>query len=265
MTSYLIAFGITMLAGLSTGIGGLIAVSRKNPTDQFMAAALGFSAGVMLYVSMIEILPKGFEQLTEAYGDIGGNWAAVAAFFGGIGAIAVIDRLVPEPINPHESQGLGDPKLDAQRRIMMKMGMMTALAITIHNFPEGFATFITAIEDVTLAIPVAVAIAIHNIPEGIAVAVPIRQATGKRSEALKWSWLSGLAEPVGALVGVLLLMPFLGPVTLGISFAAVAGVMVFISLDELLPTAIGTGRHHTAMYGLIAGMAVMAVSLLLML
>ena len=264
MTGYLLAFGITLFAGLSTGIGGLIAVSRKEPTDRFMAGALGFSAGVMLYVSLLEILPKGISELTEAYGDRPGNWAAIAAFFAGIGAIAVIDRMVPEPINPHEPQGFGDPKLDAQRRLMMKMGMMTALAITIHNFPEGFATFITAVEDVSLAIPVAVAIAIHNIPEGIAVAVPIRQATGKRSEALKWAWLSGFAEPVGALIGFLLLMPFLGPVTLGISFAAGAGIMVFISLDELLPTAISTGRHHTAIYGLIAGMAIMALSLLLM-
>ena len=230
------AFGMTLAAGLSTGIGGLISVGRSNPGPRFMAGALGFSAGVMLYVSFMEILPKGIEELSEAWGTVGGSWAAIAAFFGGIALIAVIDRLVPEPINPHEPGSIDDPEVSAQRRRMMKMGTMTALAI-----------------------------AIHNVPEGIAVAVPIQQATGSRAKALKWSFLSGLAEPAGALIGFLVLMPFLGPVTMGVAFAMVAGVMVFISLDELLPAAESTGRHHTAIYGLILGMAVMAVSLLLFL
>ena len=259
------AFGMTLAAGLSTGIGGLISVVRSNPGPRFMAGALGFSAGVMLYVSFMEILPKGIEELSEAWGTVGGSWAAIAAFFGGIALITVIDRLVPEPINPHEPGSIDDPEVSAQRRRMMKMGTMTALAIAIHNFPEGFATFISAMEDPQLAIPVAVASAIHNVPEGIAVAVPIQQATGSRAKALKWSFLSGLAEPAGALIGFLVLMPFLGPVTMGVAFAMVAGVMVFISLDELLPAAESTGRHHTAIYGLILGMAVMAVSLLLFL
>ncbi|WP_295624040.1 zinc transporter ZupT [uncultured Corynebacterium sp.] len=257
------AFGLTLAAGLATGIGGLISVSRRNPGPRFMAGALGFSAGVMLYVSFLEILPKGVEELSEAWGTAGGSWAAIGAFFGGIAVIAIIDRLVPEPINPHEPGTIDDPEVSARRRRMMKMGTMTAVAIAIHNFPEGFATFIAALEDPQLALPVAMAIAIHNVPEGIAVAVPIHQGTGSRRKALSWSFLSGLAEPAGALIGFLVLMPLLGPVTMGIAFAMVAGVMVFISLDELLPAAESTGRHHTAIYGLIAGMAVMAVSLLL--
>lgn len=141
---------------------------------------------------------------------------------------------------------------------------MTAVAIAIHNFPEGFATFVAALEDATIAVPIAVAIAIHNIPEGIAVAVPLRQATGSRAQALLWTFLSGLAEPLGALVGFVLLMPWFSSTTMGIVLAAVAGIMVFVSLDELLPTAQATGRHHTAVYGVVAGMAVMASSLLLL-
>lgn len=265
MTDVLFAFALTMAAGLSTGIGGLVSVLRKNPGPRFMAGALGFSAGVMLYVSFLEIFPEAIDKLGESFGNVGGNWAAAGAFFAGIAVIAVIDRLVPEPINPHEPGVQADPKLAAQRRTLMKMGAMTALAIAIHNFPEGFATFIAALEDPTLAVPVAVAIAIHNIPEGIAVAVPVAQASGSRAKAIRWSFLSGLAEPAGALVGYLLLMPFLGPTAMGIAFGMVAGVMVFISLDELLPTAIATGKHHTAIYGLVLGMAVMAVSLLLFL
>lgn len=261
----LIAFGMTLLAGLATGLGGLIAILKKNPGDRFMASALGFSSGVMLYVSLVEILPNGIENLSETFGERGGHWWAIAAFFGGIALIAVIDRLVPEAINPHESMVDDTPERQISRQRLMKMGTLTALAIAIHNFPEGFATFMAALEDPLIAVPIVVAIAVHNIPEGIAVAVPIREATGSRRRALTWSTLSGLAEPAGAVIGFLILLPFLGPATLGFAFAAVAGIMVFISMDELLPTAVATGRHHHAVYGLVVGMAVMAISLLLFL
>lgn len=263
-SAVLIAFAMTALAGLSTGIGAAIGVAKRSPGPRFLAGALGLSAGVMIYVSFVELLPQGMGELTQAWGETTGGWAAVAAFFGGIALIAIIDRLVPEEINPHEPGVGADSELSKRRRRLMKMGVLTAGAIAIHNFPEGFATFIAALEDPTIALPVAVAIAIHNVPEGIAVAVPMREATGSRAKGFWWATLSGLAEPAGALIGFLVLMPFMGPVTLGVSFAAVAGIMVFISLDELLPTAEETGRHHTAIYGLIAGMAIMAVSLLVL-
>ncbi|GAB3591788.1 Zinc transporter ZupT [Corynebacterium faecale] len=263
-SNILFAFGLTLFAGLATGLGGVIAVARKAPGERFLAGSLGFSVGVMLYVSFMEIMPKAVDELTSVWGERNGNWAAVGAFFIGIAVIAVIDRLVPSAINPHEPSTVGGAVEGFERRSrMMKAGVLTAIAISIHNFPEGFATFIAGMTDPMIAIPVAVAIAIHNIPEGVAVAVPIREATGSRKKALKWATLSGLAEPAGAIVGFLLLMPFIGPEAMGLSFAAVAGVMVFISLDELLPTAISSGRHHTAIYGLLAGMAVMAISLLL--
>lgn len=261
MEGFLFAFGLTLFAGLSTGIGGAIAVARRKPGERFLAGSLGFSAGVMLYVSFVEILPKGMDELAAEFGEQSGMLYAVVAFFAGIFIIAVIDRLVPAAMNPHE------PALNhsgKRKRALMQMGVLTALAIAIHNFPEGFATFIAALEEPQIAIAIAVAIAIHNIPEGIAVAVPLREATGSRKKAFTWALVSGLAEPAGALVGYLLLMPFMGPATLGVVFAAIAGVMVFICLDELLPTAVKTGKHHTAVYGLVAGMAVMAVSLLLL-
>ena len=264
LTSILIAFGMTLIAGLATGIGGVIGVAQKNPSDKFMAGALGFSAGVMVYVSLIEILPKGMESLTESYGELSGQWAAIIAFFVGIAVIAIIDRVIPEEINPHEPETVHNEMLERRRSRMMKAGVLTALALALHNFPEGFATFIAALEDPTLALPIVVAIAIHNIPEGVAVAVPMREATGSQTKGFTWAMVSGLAEPLGALVGFLLLMPFLGPAVMGLAFAAVAGVMVFISLDELLPTAISTDEHHAATYGMIAGMAVMAISLVLM-
>lgn len=147
---------------------------------------------------------------------------------------------------------------------LRRVGLVTAIAIAVHNFPEGFATFFVAVADPVIAVPIALAIAIHNIPEGIAVAVPIREATGSRRAAVKWATLSGLAEPLGALVGYLILAPFITPALLGLIFAAIAGIMVFVSVDKLLPTAIQAGHHHVMIYGLVAGMAVMAVSLLLM-
>lgn len=262
----LFAFGLTLLAGLSTGVGGAIGVATKKPTDRFLAATLGFSAGVMLYVSFVEILPKATEELSTAYGERPGTWLAVGCFFAGIFLIALIDRLVPNAINPHEPLGAQTQSEHERRRKAMKqMGVLTALAIGIHNFPEGFATFLAGLSEMSVALPVAVAIAIHNIPEGIAVAVPMREATGSRKKAFWWAFGSGLAEPAGALIGYLILLPFLGPVALGVAFGMVAGIMVFISLDELLPTAVATGKHHTAIYGLIGGMALMAFSLLLFL
>lgn len=260
----LIAFSLTLFAGLSTGIGSAIALLAKRTNTRFLAVSLGFSAGVMIYVSFVEILSKARIELIDAYGLKQGSWATVAAFFSGILLIAIIDKLIPSIENPHEMKRIEDmDHADHKRKKLERMGLMTALAIAIHNFPEGLATFIAALSDPNLGIAIAIAVAIHNIPEGIAVSVPVYYATGSRKRAFWLSFASGLAEPVGALVGYLVLMPFLSPVLFGLLFAFVAGIMVFISLDELLPAAEEYGEHHYSIYGLIAGMAVMALSLLL--
>jgi len=262
----LFAFLLTLFAGLSTGIGSVIAFVSKTTNKKFLAVSLGFSAGVMIYVSMIEIFFKAKDSLTAALGDTPGYWATVAAFFGGILFIAIIDYLIPSYENPHEMRSVEEMNFGASHGKdprLLKMGLFTALAIAIHNFPEGLATFTAALEDPSLGIAIAVAIAIHNIPEGIAVSVPIYYATGNKKKAFVNSFLSGLAEPVGALVGYLILMPFITPAVFGILFAGVAGIMIFISFDELLPAAREYGEHHLSIYGLVAGMAVMAISLLL--
>lgn len=258
------AFGLTLFAGLSTGIGSALAFFTKSTNTRFLSVSLGFSAGVMIYVSFFEILQKARESLIPDYGEKLAAWYAVLGFFGGILIIALIDRLIPSHDNPHEIRrvedvarnGTRDPKL-------VRMGMFTALAIGIHNFPEGIATFMAGMTDTSIAIPIAVAIAIHNIPEGIAVSVPISYGTGSKKKGFYLSFLSGLAEPIGALIAWFILMPFLNNTVFGFIFAAVAGIMVFISIDELLPTAREYGLHHHAVYGFVAGMAVMALSLLL--
>jgi ZIP family zinc transporter len=263
----ILAFGLTLLAGLATGIGSALAFFTKRTNTRFLALALGFSAGVMIYVSFVEILRKARESLAGIMGEPAGSWATAAAFFGGIAFIAAIDRLVPAIENPHEAHPVEDMsnlRKAHNMRALMRMGAMSALAIGIHNFPEGLATFSAALSDPSLGVAIAVAIAIHNIPEGVAVSVPVYYATGNRRRAFALSFLSGLSEPVGALLGWLVLMPFMNGAVLGIVFGAVAGIMVFISLDQLLPTAEKYGEHHLAIYGLVAGMAVMALSLLLL-
>ncbi|WP_205092490.1 zinc transporter ZupT [Thalassobacillus pellis] len=262
----LLAFSLTLMAGLATGIGSILAFFTKTTNTRFLSFALGFSAGVMIYVSMVEIFFKAQDALRNALGTQAGSWATVGAFFGGMIFIALIDKFIPKKTNPHEvkkvedmnksNNGVKDPEL-------LKMGTFAALAIAIHNFPEGIATFTSALQDPSLGIAIAVAIAIHNIPEGIAVSVPVYFATGDRKKAFKLSFLSGLSEPIGAFVAYLILMPFLNDIMFGVIFAAVAGIMVFISLDELLPASKKYDEAHLSIYGVISGMMIMALSLLL--
>lgn len=277
MENIIYAFLLTLIAGLSTTIGSLIAFFAKKTNKKFLSISLGFSAGVMIYVSMIEIFTKAQNALVAELGEKNGALLTVIAFFGGMFLIALIDKLIPSTENPHEPknvladcEGCGDcevcvkeQKAKQQKDQLMRLGLFTALAIAIHNFPEGIATFVSAFQDPGVAIPIVAAIAIHNIPEGIAVSVPIYQATGSRKKAFLYSFLSGLAEPIGALLGWLVLIPIMSDMVYGIIFAGVAGIMVFISVDELLPASREYGEHHLSIYGLIAGMMVMAISLLL--
>lgn len=264
LTNIMIAFGLTLFAGLSTGIGSALAFFTKKTNKKFLSISLGFSAGVMIYVSFVEIFLKAKDTLTLEYGYTKGYWITTIAFFGGIAFIALIDNLVPSFENPHEVKKVKDMEDNSKGKgDLYRMGLFSALAIGIHNFPEGLATFTSALKDPSIAIPITVAIAIHNIPEGISVSVPIYYATGDKKKAFYYSFLSGLAEPIGALVGFVLLRNIFNDTLFGIIFAAVAGIMVFISLDELLPAAREYGEHHLSIYGLIAGMMVMALSLLM--
>jgi ZIP family zinc transporter len=259
----LLAFALTLFAGLSTGIGSAIALLAKRANRTFLSGALGFSAGVMIYVSFVELFQVARESLRQGLSQTGGDWAVVAAFLGGMGVAGLIDFLVPDYENPHEMAPVESMEDGAQDPRLKRLGIMTALAIGVHNFPEGLATFAGALMDTAVGVSIAVAIAIHNIPEGISVSVPIFHATGSRKKAFWYSFLSGVSEPVGAVVGYLVLRPFFSPTLFGVLFAAVAGVMVFISLDELVPASRQYNRGHPAIYGLGLGMAVMAFSLLL--
>ena len=260
-----IAFGLTLIAGLSTGIGSLIALIAKRTNTKFLCASLGLSAGVMLYVSFMDLLPLAKEELVLHFGEKKGTLSLLFAFFGGMGLITLIDFLIPKVNNPHEVQSVEEMnKPDSQKKSLHRTGIVVALSLIFHNFPEGIAAFSTAMTNgLSIAIPITIAIAIHNIPEGIAVSVPIYYASGNKKKAFWLSFLSGLTEPLGALAAYLFLMPFWSPLLNGIVMAAVAGIMVYISVDELLPTAEKYGEHHISLSGLIAGMILMALSLFL--
>ena len=259
------ALTLTLLAGLSTGIGSVLALTVHHTNKRFLTFALGFSAGIMLYVSFVEILPEAQASILEEMSESRAAWITTAAFFGGICLIWLIDQMMPHLGNPHEMSlagSIGDDQPEESK--LYRMGIFTALAIAIHNFPEGMAVFFSALSDQSLGIVIAVTIALHNIPEGMAVAVPVYFATKSKGKAFSYSFLSGLAEPLGAIIGYLLLQPFLTPLVFSLVLAGVAGIMVYISLDELLPTAEEYGEHHLAISGLVIGMAVMALSLLLL-
>ncbi len=253
--SEIYAFLLTLGAGLATAIGSIIALFAKQTNTKMLASSLGLSAGVMIYVSMVELYPKAFDYLCAAYGDAPGSIAATCSFFGGIVIIGLIDYLIPTAEgdigNKDSSEGL------------KKMGIITALAIAIHNFPEGLVTFTSSIRDTGMGAMIAVAIAIHNIPEGISASIPIFYATGSRKKAFLTSLFSGLTEPLGAVAGYLIMRPFLTDALIGILFGSIAGIMMFISIEELLPMAREYEKSKITILSVIAGMLIMAISLIM--
>ena len=261
---------LSALAGLSTTIGSLLALFVRKPGSRLMTLTLGFSGGVMILVSFVELLPSGIDALGFAPANL--------AFFGGMVAMFLIDALIPhdymaehhhtETENDQDAalrqpfDGAQDRAQDAALKSrLLKAGLFVALGLGIHNFPEGMATFATSLSDPQLGIAITVAIAFHNIPEGLAVSAPVYAATGSRGKAFWWSFLSGVAEPVGALLAAAVLMPFLNEAVLGGLLSVVAGIMVFISIDELLPVSRAYGEEHLSIVGIVAGMVVMALSL----
>ena len=260
----ILAFALTLIAGLSTGLGGLIAFFTKRDNVHFLTISLGFSAGVMLFVSFIDIFPETLKGFETYYGD-NAMLATCLAFFGGMGLIALIDFLIPERENPHEM--LYTKQVSPKHKIRdacgyKRVSIMLAISIAIHNFPEGLATFAVSLGNMDVALPIVLAVALHNIPEGVAIAVPMYQATGNRWKALFYSILAGLSEPLGALVGFLVLMPFWNATIEASILGITAGIMIYISIDELLPTSERYGHHHLSIIGVVAGMILMAISMI---
>ncbi len=254
MTPILTAFCLSFVAGAASAVGGLLSFFIKKENLSALAVGLGFSAGVMLYVSFMEILPHANTALSQLYGPTAGQSLAVGLFFAGAILAWGVDQCLPAL---HVQ-----PKTLQKSAKLKHTGLFAAVALTLHNFPEGLATFFSALDSVTLGISVALAVAIHNIPEGMAVALPVYHSTDSRTKAFWASAASGMAEPVGAVLGYFMLDYLLHEAVLGVLFAGVAGIMVYLALDELLPTAHDYGHSHQVISGVFSGMALMAVVLL---
>lgn len=244
-----VALLLSALAGLSTVIGSFLGIIVHKPGPRFLAVSLGFSAGVMILVSFVELLQSGITSIGYA--------PALLAFFIGMLLMFLVDASIPHDYMAEHNV----PDKSLNKLNLARTGLFVALGIGIHNFPEGLAVFAGGLHNIRVGIGIAIAIGLHNIPEGIAVSVPVYAATRSRRKAFWWSFLSGIAEPIGAAVAALFLLPFLNPVTLGYVLAAVAGIMVFISIDELVPTSRACGHEHLSIAGVIIGMIVMAISL----
>ncbi|MDD5025856.1 MAG: zinc transporter ZupT [Candidatus Peribacteraceae bacterium] len=260
-TTLLVAFSLALLAGMSTMLGAAFAFAPGSRSPRSFAVALGFSAGVMVFISFMELLPEGIAHLTEFYGESGGEWRAILGFFVGIAVVALLDVLIPHI--PHR-EGRPETMRSCQRSPLYRIGIIAVVAIALHNLPEGLITLVGVADDIHIGFILAVAIAIHNIPEGISVAAPVYAATGSRRTALWYTFVAGIAEPVGAFLGYLLLRSCLVGVLCGFAFTAVAGIMVYLSLDQMLPTARAHTDPHWAMMGFVSGMLCMAVSILLL-
>jgi ZIP family zinc transporter len=256
-SNVVLALMLTTIAGLSTGIGSVIAYFIKKPKMSYLCFSLGLSGGVMLYVSFVELIPDAFENIGEIWG--------LYAFFAGLIIVGIIDLFIPDIDNPHHYDKIDKNTLKKAKANgkLMRVGLFTAFAVAIHNFPEGLATLGATLSNVKLGVLITFAVAIHNIPEGISVSMPIYYSTGDRKKAFIYSALSGLSEPLGAIIGLSILLPFLSDWVLGFLLAFVAGIMVYISVDELIPTANQYGHGHCAIMGLIIGMFIMALSLII--
>lgn len=253
----ILSLGLTTLVGLSMGLGSLLSFIVDETNKRFLALSLSFSAGIMIYVSFMDILPEGME-LIETYTGSHSSIIALTGFFGGMLITALMEKMVHK-FGGH-IHGHGDHK-DHDDAHLSKLGLMSAVAIAIHNLPEGLVLFTAGLKDITVAIPIAAAVILHNIPLSIAISVPIYHSTGSKKKAFTYALLVGLCQPLGAIIGYALLSRFFNDMVFGVLFSVVAGIMIFVSLDELLPSSQKYEDHHVSVYGAIAGMIVMALSL----
>lgn len=252
----LTAFIITFLAGLSTVIGGFLSFFIKRKNLSFLSIGLSFSAGLLIYIALVELLKDSSETLTKAIGSSMGDWVVIAAFFGGIALTGLMDYFLPGHVDEELVKHLED--CDCQK--LKRVGIFTAAAISLHNLPEGLTTFIACLNDIHVGFAIAVAIAIHNISIGLAISLPIYHATGNKSQALLYSFLSGMVEPLGAVIGFMIFGYMFDGIAMGILYALIAGIMIYIAFDELLPTSHDYAKGHYEIIGVVAGMFVMALS-----
>lgn len=262
ISNVIMSFSLTLAVGLSMGIGSLISFFVKEANKKFLALSLSFSAGIMVYVSFMAILPEGMDLIEGSVGHEKGHMLSLGAFFSGMILVAIIEKLVHLLDGDHGDHGhSGHHHMNTEVDHLNKLGLVSAIAIAVHNLPEGLAIFTAGLNDIMLAVPIALAVVMHNIPLGMAISIPIYYSTKSRKKAMIYTILVGLCQPLGAILGYVLLYKFFSDTLFGILFSVIAGIMVFVAVDELLPTSQRYEDHHISVYGFIFGMMVMAISL----
>lgn len=258
----LLSLGLTTIVGLTMGLGGILAFFINEKNKKFFSLSLSFAAGIMIYAAFMAILPEGIHHLEEYMGE-NGKFVALLGFFGGMVFIAIMEKWVHKHGGHHgHSHGENHTHENEENgEHLSNLGIMSAVAIAIHNLPEGLTIFTTGINDISLALPIAFAVILHNIPLGIAISVPIYYSTGDKKKAFLYTFIVGLFQPIGAILGYLLFANLSTELFFGLLFTVVSGIMIFVSLDELLPSSQRDNDHHISVYGAIAGMLVMALSL----
>lgn len=252
-TDIMRALLLSLGAGLSTLLGALVVVFTKKKSEKLVTVSLGFAAGVMVSVSFLDMLPLATDLLAQQYNKAIGVVISVASLLLGVGIASGLDKLVP-----HEHGKTGED--ENSHGNIYRLGMMSMLAIAVHNFPEGIATFMAGMSNPSIGLTIAVAIALHNIPEGISVAMPIYFATGNKKRAFLYTLLSGISEPVGALLAYTVLQPFISNTLLGVLFSIVAGIMLYISIEELIPSSRQYGFTRLALTSTFAGICLMPLT-----
>lgn len=260
MSKEILSLGLTTIVGLTMGLGSLLSYLVKKTNKEFLSLSLSFSAGIMIYTAFMAILPEGIHLLEDGLGEPG-YYIALAAFFGGMFLTALVEKIVHKfGGHYHHHHGEGHHEHEHNHHTS-NLGILSAIAIAIHNLPEGLAIYTTGLKDISLAIPIAIGVILHNIPLSIAITMPIFYATGSRKRGFLYSLIVGLCQPLGAVIGHLVLSNFLNDTLNGILFSIVGGIMIFISLDELLPISRQDDDHHLGIYVTILGMIVMALAM----
>ncbi len=256
-----IALLLSLIAGMSTCIGGLVVFFSNIKNIRFLAFSMSFAAGVMIYVSFMEMLPDAQITLSDSFGFSFGNSLTIGLFFLGMFLVYLIGKFIPS--THHLDDNINKSEPGTVNKGLYRTGTLVALAIAIHNFPEGIATFLASVNDLSVGLMIAFAIALHNIPEGVAVATPIYFSTGNKWKAFRYTFYSGIAEPIGAVIAFLIIGEMLSPEVLAYSLSIISGIMVYISFDYLLPTGLKYGKKRDVINGVVIGMAVMAISILI--
>ena len=231
---------VSTIAGLSTMLGALVIFFKwkDQNINKFITASLAFSLAIMIGISITDLIPESTFILLKNYGVGKGIVISFITFIIGILLVKYLHKLM----NKTE-----------QKNDLYKLGILNMLALILHNFPEGIATFMSSYKDIELGLKLALAIAFHNIPEGISIAVPIYYATKSKKNAIFKTFLSGIAEPIGAIIAYIFLSKYITDNFISMILLLVGGIMITLAIEVIFPKAKKYNLDKYLYLGLIIG------------